>query len=666
MVRLVPLSHESPTNARPGRTPGPDGSSNVVVWGAFTAVTLAVDGYFLATLHPHIGLDVGLAVGALIVRVALYVAIGLLIEAVLLRTQDGYLTISKARRSVLHTYWVGIMLLTVLLVADALTFAFAGYHLPTAFRILLSDGPLGVVKVVDATGVTPAAVALGAAGLGLGLAVAAGLSKLSRRVSLRLNICVTRRQALSGAFVAFGALAIIESISYPIRDPFRWEREIREVPMAFAIVRPNAEIASFRVSVKPLAHTPRPKPEAAPPLATKPDIFIVIIESLRTDMVRPWIMPNLTAFARHAQRYDHAVTTGNVTHYSWYGLLCGRIPLYFDLVKHDPKNHGSAALAALRDAGYRIHLLATPDTEYQNLEAVIFGPARPGQLATLLTDKYHPKDPDVARRDELVISELNRRLATTPPGGSVYVVALDSPHYGYQWGKDFSPPFSPYAKDVSIFKDYERSEQARRAVVNRYMNSVAWVDSLLGGFFAALERSNRTNDSIVVVTGDHGEAFWEHGSGTHGSDLGPEQLEVGLVMKLPQSLSGTYDSMFSLVDVMPLVLHRLGLPDTSTDSNPRRRRFGQLGRERAAFAFQGWNERGYRFAAMMWGHRLLFELDSVDPLEARRLSLKEAVNLSDGSRAGGDSNGPSGMVEDVVGFLPDLLDEMDFIRLGGH
>ena len=122
------------------------------------------------------------------------------------------------------------------------------------------------------------------------------------------------------------------------------------------------------------------------------------------------------------------------------------------------------------------------------------------------------------------------------------------------------PPFVPYARDISIARDYEGSASARQAVVNRYKDSVAWVDSLLARLFQALERTHRMDDSVIVVAGDHGEAFWEHGAATHGSDLGAEQLDVGFAMKLPREAPARKSGVFSLLGVMPTVLHGVGLP----------------------------------------------------------------------------------------------------------
>ena len=143
----------------------------------------------------------------------------------------------------------------------------------------------------------------------------------------------------------------------------------------------------------------------------------------------------------------------------------------------------------------------------------------------MLDRKFHPPGKQVPARDRQVIDELVRRINQEPAGGRLFLVSLDSTHFEYDWGKDFNPPFQPYARGTSVTRDYKEDANARELLENRYKNAAAWVDSLLGKFLSTLTTAGRMDNSIII-TGDHGEAFWEHGVGSHGSQLDGEQLEV--------------------------------------------------------------------------------------------------------------------------------------------
>jgi uncharacterized protein len=662
--------------------PAPEGerASNVVLWAVAALVALSVGGYFLAGVYRHLDADLALGAAALAVRTVLYVSGGLALEGVLLRAGARNPAPSRPRRVALHVAWIGVMLLCVALVVDALVFAFAGYHLATAVRILFSDGPAGVGEVVEATGLSPRLVLGAAAGVAVGLAGATWLSRRVRRLSGRLNRVVSRRAAVRALFVSLGVLAVVEMVSLRVRNPFLWEREVRSVPLAFSIVRPEAELASFRVAAR------RPPPARAraaavrlpdAPPAALPDVFLVIVESLRKDAVTPEIMPRLAGFAAGSWTFEHPITTGNVTHYSWYGLLCGEPPAFFEAVKGAPEEQGSATLSALRRLGYRVELYATPDTAYQGLESLVFG-----RGGALLDRKFHPSAALPADRDQAVIEEVARTVAGRRPGGTVYVIALDSSHFDYSWGAGFRPPFTPFAADASIARNYQVDARARRALVNRYHDAVAWVDGLLGRLLDALGAAGRLERSYLVVTGDHGEAFWEHGTGTHGTALDREQVEVGFAMRLPGRSPRRFDAVLSLLDVLPTVLHDLGVEAGEGGAAawagvPVQRRYpagsppsdgahhpdpapGPLA-PRAALTFRGWNERTFRFALTRGDERLLFSLDRPDPLAARRLSLQGVTDLSDVSLVSGDGRDVAGTYERVLRELPAVLDELPFL-----
>ena len=594
-------------------------------------------------------------------RTAFYVTLGLFCEALLLRPGHQAFLTSKRRGIALHGFWVAIMGLTVGIAIDLFVFAFAGYHLTTAIRIVFADGPGGVGTVMEASGLSLgkvlAGVAAGAAGLGLAIA----LSRKTELMSRRWQRNVSRRAACKAALLAMGLLATLDMASYHLRNPYLWELENRRVPLAFSIARPDATLASFRVTLKPPAPLPAPSSLLVQPAgASRPDIFLVVIESLRKDMLDPAIMPHFARFAEDAWTFDRAITTGNVTHYSWYGLLCGNYPIYFDVAKQNSQLQGAVPLAMLRQMGYRLHLLATPDTAYQQLEAIVFGPN-----GGLLTSKFHPDAHAPQERDGLVVNELVRRIQTSTPGGNFYLVALDSTHFDYGWPPWFTPPFTPYATSTSVMTNYHKDRAARSLVENRYKNSAAWVDSLLGKFLESLRASGRLERSIVIITGDHGEAFWEHGTGTHGSDLGSEQLEVAFAMRLPGEAPAHFNTVFSLLDVMPTLHANLGRAPA-----PEAGLAGVAFQSRAAagagpdpgyaITFQGWNERAFRFVLTDGTKRVLLELDRRNPLACRRLSVKDVTFGQ--TRETLTEQGDSAAYQALLTDLPGIIQRIPFLQ----
>jgi arylsulfatase A-like enzyme len=86
-------------------------------------------------------------------------------------------------------------------------------------------------------------------------------------------------------------------------------------------------------------------------------------------------------------------------------------------------------------------------------------------------------------------------------------------------------------------------------------------DTTLTALLDALDRRGLADDTLVVFTSDHGEAFQEHGRFLH-DDLHAETLHVPLVLRLPGRLPAgrRVQELAGLVDLMPTVLELVGLP----------------------------------------------------------------------------------------------------------
>lgn len=94
-----------------------------------------------------------------------------------------------------------------------------------------------------------------------------------------------------------------------------------------------------------------------------------------------------------------------------------------------------------------------------------------------------------------------------------------------------------------------------------YDGSLRYQDAKFGEFMTALEERGVLDDSIVIVCGDHGEMFFEHGIAGHGKFPWEEELRVPLIVRGPQVLpqGKTFDSIVQLIDIAPTLMDVLGL-----------------------------------------------------------------------------------------------------------
>ncbi len=91
---------------------------------------------------------------------------------------------------------------------------------------------------------------------------------------------------------------------------------------------------------------------------------------------------------------------------------------------------------------------------------------------------------------------------------------------------------------------------------NAYLNSVHFVDGLVGRVLDAMRRRGLLESTIIVVTGDHGEEFNDNRLNYwgHNSNFSPPQTHVPLVLHWPGRGPRAYTHTTSHVDVVPTLM----------------------------------------------------------------------------------------------------------------
>jgi len=111
-----------------------------------------------------------------------------------------------------------------------------------------------------------------------------------------------------------------------------------------------------------------------------------------------------------------------------------------------------------------------------------------------------------------------------------------------------------------LSQEHTLSEAERDTLVSLYDGEIRYLDYYLQRLFQTLKRLNVYDNSMIVITSDHGESFGSHDIMTHGYSLYQEELKVPLIIKYPssQSLKGIVEDPVSLVDILPTIVSTLG------------------------------------------------------------------------------------------------------------
>ena len=306
-----------------------------------------------------------------------------------------------------------------------------------------------------------------------------------------------------------------------------------------------------------------------------PSLILVTIDTLRRDHLslhgyRYATSPGFEALQGELLVFDHALSTSPWTMPSTASLFTG---LY-------PSGHGGHGSRAIRDdvpllaeafaaAGYRT--AAFSGNPYVSSR---YGLARGFQDFIFLGGAKAK-----AYRDLSEILASARSWLDENAGEPFFLyLHLMNVHGPYRapasYGDRFvDGPTQPFEFQSELWLDIARrdrterraevSEEHLRDIAGRYDRAIAYTDSLLGEFVEELRARGLLDHSILVVTSDHGEEFFEHGSFGHRHALHAELLDIPLFIRLPGGRMGgvRFAEPVSLIDVPPTVLDLAGLLD---------------------------------------------------------------------------------------------------------
>ncbi|QQL45147.1 sulfatase-like hydrolase/transferase [Sulfuriroseicoccus oceanibius] len=424
------------------------------------------------------------------------------------------------------------------------------------------DGLMNLEEELRGGGVemsVPAAVALGLAVFFGACALTWATIWISHKVRFRMAPV----WALLAIALGFFGAAIEQTVGREWKARRSWMQEYNEFSVMISPVRPPEGLAYFDVKFRD--HAGLQELDALK-LERKPDIYVIFLESLRADALTPEVTPFLYQFkSRECQPIGRGWSSSNGTHLGWFGTLSGQVPIHWEDERDEAREQGWPGLRTFhlfKDAGYKMRVHAASELEFRDMGPHFFSTG--DELFEAVRENVEG-DPifglPLPERERVLMEDLKAQIAGRPVGGHLDIVAIDSPHFMYTWHEDFELPFPDYYES-RYFPAFPSDEEVR-LVKNKYFNSVAWADHLVEGFCQFLKESGRYDDSIVIVLGDHGEEFQDHGGWLHVSSLEDEQVRVPMMIKWPASYGrGPLVDDASQLDVLPSLL------DYLTDGNP--------------------------------------------------------------------------------------------------
>jgi arylsulfatase A-like enzyme len=305
----------------------------------------------------------------------------------------------------------------------------------------------------------------------------------------------------------------------------------------------------------------------------RPNVLVIAADSLRADRLDPRTAPHLTALAARGTRFDRAYVSLPRTFPSWVTLLTGRHPHHHGIrsmfPRWDERTRDFDALPErLARAGWatgvvsdyagdifsRIDLgfetVRVPEFDFRQLvrqralerETPLL-PAIDSRVGRSVFPVLREMN-DAADPTLLAANAVRTMRALEREGPFFLVVFFSTAHFPYAAPAPYYGRFTDsayrgrykYFKPVGLGREAQpdaRDEQQVRAL---YDGAVLAIDDAAQSILDALESDGIANDTVVVVTADHGETLFDHGHGQgHGDHLfGDEGTHVPLVVVDPR------------------------------------------------------------------------------------------------------------------------------------
>lgn len=290
----------------------------------------------------------------------------------------------------------------------------------------------------------------------------------------------------------------------------------------------------------------------------RPWVVLYVVDTFRFDDSPFARDPTLAgpAFARFAADgilYRNSFSATSWTRPAVASLLTGLPPSLHGVFDRQDRLRGSLPRLSslLAEAGWQSIALSTNPNI---LPVWGFGPGFDRFLDVGTSGWVHERGFATLERDLLAVVEGS---ADRP----VFLYVHDNePHLPYRplprYREMFGAPAEGSAAEIPQ-RDVP-DDPATRAL---YRATIRATSDRFGLLIEALRRIGRYEDALIVLVGDHGEEFGEHGGISHGQTLYQEQLHVPLVVKLPgRRLAGSVvEAEATLEEVAPTLLATLGI-----------------------------------------------------------------------------------------------------------
>jgi arylsulfatase A-like enzyme/Flp pilus assembly protein TadD len=272
------------------------------------------------------------------------------------------------------------------------------------------------------------------------------------------------------------------------------------------------------------------------------NMLLITIDTIRPDRLSCYSTkylktPRMDALAAKGALFDRAIAHNPVTLPSHVNILLGTTPLYHGV-------HQNSKSIVAED-----FLTLAEYLKSKEYSTAAFIGAFPLDSRFGLPQGFDVYDDSLPSRSAVEFAFPEKKAEKVIQAALDWIEKQDNKWFTWVHIWDPHAPYIPPEPFQSQFKD------------DPYSGEVAYVDSELGKMFDYLEGNDLLKNTLIILTGDHGESLGEHGEMTHTYFAYNSTLWVPLIIAGPGVKASRIDEYVSHIDIFPTVCDILGIEE---------------------------------------------------------------------------------------------------------
>ena len=276
-----------------------------------------------------------------------------------------------------------------------------------------------------------------------------------------------------------------------------------------------------------------------------PNVIVLLVDALRKDHVSKYgyyrnTTPKINRFSREAVVFRNAVSQCSWTSPSIASLFSSLYPSVHGLTSYSYKDNAAEAdtldfrlvtfAEVLKEKGYATGAFVANHWINRQLGY--------GQGFDVFDPILYVPKPRAWMVNEKALKWI--------------AVNKNKPFFAYMHYMDVHGPYAPPGNFSSFFKsDVLKKMTGEDAVkipgfnpeindlnyyIDQYDGEIRYIDTQIGVFLDKMRELGLIDNTIIIITSDHGEAFLEHGYGDHGWSLYNEEIDIPLIIRFPDGV----------------------------------------------------------------------------------------------------------------------------------